>query len=88
VIEKLQSHYGFTKTPFGRALAPGMLDDNLGGRLKSTAQAVQLGLRRAERCRGNECGLAHHSDLLPGCLPNCPNCNVWVRRVSMRGPPA
>ena len=25
MIEKLQSHYGFTKTPFGRALAPGML---------------------------------------------------------------
>jgi type II secretory pathway predicted ATPase ExeA len=25
VIEKLQSHYGFTKTPFGRALAPQML---------------------------------------------------------------
>jgi type II secretory pathway predicted ATPase ExeA len=25
VIEKLQSHYGFTRTPFGRALAPQML---------------------------------------------------------------
>jgi type II secretory pathway predicted ATPase ExeA len=25
VIEKLKSHYGFTKTPFGRALAPQML---------------------------------------------------------------
>lgn len=25
MIEKLQSHYGFTKTPFGRALAPQML---------------------------------------------------------------
>jgi type II secretory pathway predicted ATPase ExeA len=25
VIERLQSHYGFTKTPFGRSLAPGML---------------------------------------------------------------
>ncbi len=25
MIEKLQSHYGFTRTPFGRALAPGML---------------------------------------------------------------
>jgi len=25
VIDKLQSHYGFTKTPFGRALAPQML---------------------------------------------------------------
>lgn len=25
MIEKLQAHYGFTKTPFGRALAPGML---------------------------------------------------------------
>jgi type II secretory pathway predicted ATPase ExeA len=25
MIEKLQSHYGFTRTPFGRSLAPGML---------------------------------------------------------------
>jgi type II secretory pathway predicted ATPase ExeA len=25
VIDKLQSHYGFTKMPFGRSLAPGML---------------------------------------------------------------
>jgi len=25
VIEKLQAHYGFTRMPFGRALAPGML---------------------------------------------------------------
>ena len=25
MIDKLQSHYGFTKTPFGRALAPQML---------------------------------------------------------------
>jgi type II secretory pathway predicted ATPase ExeA len=25
VIEKLQAHYGFTRTPFGRDLAPGML---------------------------------------------------------------
>jgi type II secretory pathway predicted ATPase ExeA len=25
VIEKLQSHYGFTRTPFGRSLAPQML---------------------------------------------------------------
>jgi type II secretory pathway predicted ATPase ExeA len=25
VIDKLQSHYGFTKLPFGRSLAPGML---------------------------------------------------------------
>lgn len=25
MIEKLQSYYGFTRTPFGRALAPGML---------------------------------------------------------------
>jgi type II secretory pathway predicted ATPase ExeA len=25
MIDKLQSHYGFTKLPFGRALAPGML---------------------------------------------------------------
>jgi type II secretory pathway predicted ATPase ExeA len=25
VIDKLRSHYGFTKMPFGRALAPGML---------------------------------------------------------------
>src|SRR3954453_1990298 len=25
MIEKLKSHYGFTKTPFGRALAPQML---------------------------------------------------------------
>ena len=25
MIEKLQSHYGFAKTPFGKALAPGML---------------------------------------------------------------
>jgi type II secretory pathway predicted ATPase ExeA len=24
-IERLQAHYGFTRTPFGRALAPGML---------------------------------------------------------------
>ena len=24
-IEKLQAHYGFTRTPFGRALAPQML---------------------------------------------------------------
>jgi type II secretory pathway predicted ATPase ExeA len=24
-IEKLQAHYGFTKMPFGRDLAPGML---------------------------------------------------------------
>ncbi len=25
MIEKLKSHYGFTRTPFGRALAPQML---------------------------------------------------------------
>src|SRR5215468_346549 len=25
MIDKLQSHYGFTRTPFGRSLAPGML---------------------------------------------------------------
>lgn len=25
MIDKLQSHYGFTKMPFGRSLAPGML---------------------------------------------------------------
>jgi type II secretory pathway predicted ATPase ExeA len=25
LIEKLQAHYGFTRTPFGRDLAPGML---------------------------------------------------------------
>ena len=25
MIEKLQAHYGFTRTPFGRSLAPGML---------------------------------------------------------------
>ena len=25
MIEKLQSHYGFTRMPFGRDLAPGML---------------------------------------------------------------
>jgi type II secretory pathway predicted ATPase ExeA len=25
VIEKLQAHYGFTRMPFGRDLAPGML---------------------------------------------------------------
>jgi hypothetical protein len=25
VIDKLQSHYGFARTPFGRSLAPGML---------------------------------------------------------------
>jgi type II secretory pathway predicted ATPase ExeA len=25
VIEKLQAHYGFSRTPFGRNLAPGML---------------------------------------------------------------
>jgi type II secretory pathway predicted ATPase ExeA len=25
MIEKLRSHYGFTRTPFGRDLAPGML---------------------------------------------------------------
>lgn len=25
MIEKLRSHYGFTRTPFGRSLAPGML---------------------------------------------------------------
>jgi hypothetical protein len=25
MIERLQAHYGFTRTPFGRDLAPGML---------------------------------------------------------------
>jgi type II secretory pathway predicted ATPase ExeA len=25
MIEKLQAHYGFNRTPFGRDLAPGML---------------------------------------------------------------
>ena len=25
MIEKLQAHYGFTRMPFGRDLAPGML---------------------------------------------------------------
>jgi len=29
-IDILQTHYGFTKTPFGRALAPGMLHRSAG----------------------------------------------------------
>jgi type II secretory pathway predicted ATPase ExeA len=30
VIERLQAHYGFTRTPFGRDLAPGMLHRHTG----------------------------------------------------------
>ena len=29
MIDKLQAHYGFTRMPFGRDLAPGMLHRHL-----------------------------------------------------------
>ncbi len=48
MIEKLQSHYGFTKTPFGKSLAPGMLH-----RHGSHAEAVaRIGWCIAERALG------------------------------------
>lgn len=48
MIEKLQSHYGFTRTPFGRALAPQMLH-----RHGSHAEAVaRLGWCISERGLG------------------------------------
>jgi type II secretory pathway predicted ATPase ExeA len=48
VIEKLQSHYGFTRTPFGRALAPQMLH-----RHGAHAEAVaRIGWCVAERALG------------------------------------
>ena len=48
MIEKLQSHYGFTRTPFGRSLAPGMLH-----RHGSHAEAVaRIGWCVAERALG------------------------------------
>jgi type II secretory pathway predicted ATPase ExeA len=48
VIEKLQSHYGFTKTPFGRGLAPQMLH-----RHGAHAEAVaRIGWCVAERALG------------------------------------
>jgi type II secretory pathway predicted ATPase ExeA len=48
VIDKLQSHYGFTRMPFGRALAPGMLH-----RHTSHAEAVaRIGWCVTERALG------------------------------------
>jgi type II secretory pathway predicted ATPase ExeA len=48
VIEKLQSHYGFTKTPFGKGLAPQMLH-----RHGAHAEAVaRIGWCVAERALG------------------------------------
>ena len=48
VIEKLQSHYGFTRTPFGRSLAPQMLH-----RHGAHAEAVaRIGWCVAERALG------------------------------------
>ncbi|HET8601197.1 MAG TPA: AAA family ATPase [Segeticoccus sp.] len=48
MIEKLQSHYGFTTMPFGRSLAPGMLH-----RHASHAEAVaRIGWCVAERALG------------------------------------
>ncbi len=47
-IERLQAHYGFTTTPFGRGLAPGMLH-----RHASHAEAVaRIGWCIAERALG------------------------------------
>jgi type II secretory pathway predicted ATPase ExeA len=48
VIDKLQSHYGFTKTPFGRSLAPQMLH-----RHSAHAEAVaRIGWCVTERALG------------------------------------
>jgi type II secretory pathway predicted ATPase ExeA len=48
VIDKLQSHYGFTRMPFGRALAPGMLHRHI-----SHAEAVaRIGWCVSERALG------------------------------------
>jgi type II secretory pathway predicted ATPase ExeA len=48
VIEKLQAHYGFTRMPFGRSLAPGMLH-----RHGSHAEAVaRIGWCVTERALG------------------------------------
>ena len=48
MIEKLQAHYGFTRTPFGRSLAPGMLH-----RHGAHAEAVaRIGWCVAERALG------------------------------------
>lgn len=48
MIDKLQSHYGFSRTPFGRSLAPGMLH-----RHSSHAEAVaRIGWCIAERALG------------------------------------
>jgi type II secretory pathway predicted ATPase ExeA len=48
VIDKLQSHYGFTRMPFGKALAPGMLHRHI-----SHAEAVaRIGWCVSERALG------------------------------------
>jgi type II secretory pathway predicted ATPase ExeA len=48
MIDKLQSHYGFTRTPFGRSLAPGMLH-----RHAAHAEAVaRIGWCISERALG------------------------------------
>jgi type II secretory pathway predicted ATPase ExeA len=48
MIEKLKSHYGFTKTPFGRSLAPQMLH-----RHNTHAEAVaRIGWCISERALG------------------------------------
>ncbi len=48
MIDKLQSHYGFTRMPFGRALAPGMLHRHI-----SHAEAVaRIGWCVTERALG------------------------------------
>ena len=48
MIDKLQSHYGFTRMPFGRALAPGMLHRHI-----SHAEAVaRIGWCVSERALG------------------------------------
>lgn len=48
MIEKLQSHYGFVRIPFGRSLAPGMLH-----RHGANAEAVaRIGWCVTERALG------------------------------------
>ncbi len=52
MIEKLQAHYGFKRTPFGRDLAPGMLHPHRGH-----AEAIaRIGFCTAEAALGVVCG--------------------------------
>jgi len=70
MIDKLQAHYGFTRMPFGRDLAPGML---------APARRPQRGLRPHHLCIAERAiGVITGEVALARPSPSAPSWPAWT----------